>query len=78
MPLDSSACLPAHKDLRSAYFGLYLPGNGTSGRKADPEPTLVAAGGALVLSGGAIWVGSCAVGLVLSVGGSLPWFWTTQ
>ena len=31
----------------------------------------MAAGGALVLSGGGIWVGSCAVGCVLAVGGSL-------
>ena len=30
----------------------------------------MAAGGALVLSGGGIWVGSCAVGCVLAVGGS--------
>ena len=38
----------------------------------------MAAGGALVLSGGAVWVGSCAVGRVLSVDGSMPWFWTAQ
>ena len=38
----------------------------------------MAAGGALVLSGGAVWAGSCAVGSVLAVGGSMPWFWTTQ
>ena len=78
MPLDSSACLLAHKDPKSVYSERFLPSNITFGRKSDLGPTLPAAGGALVLSGGAIWVGSCAVGCVLSVGGSMPRFWTTQ
>ena len=38
----------------------------------------MAAGGALVLSGGVVWVGSCAVGPVLSVDGSFAWFWTAR
>ena len=72
MPLDSSACLLDQKDPNSVYFDRFLPSNITFGRKSDLEPTLAAAGGALVLSDGAVWVVSCAVGFVLPVGGSMP------
>ena len=55
----------------------FLPQNRTLGRKADPGPTLVAAGGALVPAGGVLWVGSCAVVAVLSADGSYALSWTT-